>query len=322
MNDEGIRVSVICNAYNHSLYIRECLESLVKQKTDFLYEILVHDDASTDNTAEIIREYEHNYPHLIKPIYQEVNQYNNNGLLKYQYARVKGKYIAICEGDDFWTDTNKLQTQYDILEKNPDIDICSHKAVVIDAKTNEGIGYLSPSEKDTIFSPEEVILGEGGFVATNSLMYRADLEKEVPEFRRFLRMDYTIQIQGALRGGMLYIAKTMSAYRRNVPGSWTDLTCKDRNKWTEFVKKKQKMLKLLDRDTYYIYHKSIQERMMRNAFEYYIQNEKYKYAYRPQYVKFRKELSMKQRIKIRLKKDMPFLVDIKRMMMRILERGE
>ena len=319
MLNDDIKVSVICNAYNHGPYIRECLESLVNQKTDFIYEFLVHDDASTDNTAAIIQEFENKYPNLIKPIYQTVNQYNNNGILKYQYSRVKGKYIAICEGDDYWTDRHKLQTQYELLEKNPNIDICAHKALMIDAKTGKQIGFISPSNKDMLFGPEKVILGEGGFVATNSLLYRAELEKEVPKFRKYLRMDYTTQIQGALRGGMLYITRTMSAYRCNVPGSWSDRTYNDKEKMTIFLKKKQKMLKLLDKDTDYVYHEAIHERMMRNAFEYYVQYGQYKNVFKPQYDKLRKELSIKQRIIMRLKKDMPFLVKIKRTIVRLMK---
>ena len=108
-----IMVSVICNVFNHEAYIRDALEGFVSQKTNFPFEVLIHDDASTDKSADIIHEYEAKYPNLIKPIYQTQNQYSRGGGItrKFQIPRVKGKYIAMCEGDDYWTDENKLQKQ-------------------------------------------------------------------------------------------------------------------------------------------------------------------------------------------------------------------
>lgn len=107
-------VSICCITYNHAPYIRQCLEGFLIQKTTFPFEILIHDDASTDGTADIIREYEARYPHLIKPIYQVENQYSKGTKISstYNYPRAKGKYIALCEGDDYWTDPLKLQNKF------------------------------------------------------------------------------------------------------------------------------------------------------------------------------------------------------------------
>ena len=126
----SVEVSVVCNAYNHEKYIRSALEGFAMQKTSFPFEVLVHDDASTDRTAEIIREYEIKYPDIIKPIYSTENQYSKNdgSLSQIQNGRVQGKYIALCEGDDYWTDPLKLQKQYDLLESHPEIDICATAA--------------------------------------------------------------------------------------------------------------------------------------------------------------------------------------------------
>ena len=115
-------VSIDCLTYNHELYIRDALEGFLMQKTDFTFEVLIHDDASTDQTANIIRKYEKKYPAIIKPIYQKENQYSKevNITKDFQLSRAKGKYIAICEGDDYWTDPYKLQKQVDFLAENPD----------------------------------------------------------------------------------------------------------------------------------------------------------------------------------------------------------
>jgi len=120
--DNTVLVSIICDTFNHEMYIRQCLDGFITQKTDFLFEVLIHDDASTDGTADIIREYKTEYPDIIKPIYQTENQYSKKIKIweAYQFPRAKGKYIALCEGDDYWTDPYKLQKQVDFMEKNPD----------------------------------------------------------------------------------------------------------------------------------------------------------------------------------------------------------
>ena len=111
-------VSISCIAYNHESYIRQCLDGFLMQKTTFSFEILIHDDASTDNTTDIIREYERKYPDIIKPIYQKENQYSKGIPISatFNWPRAKGKYIAMCEGDDYGTDPLKLQKQVDFLE--------------------------------------------------------------------------------------------------------------------------------------------------------------------------------------------------------------
>ncbi|HHX61228.1 MAG TPA: glycosyltransferase [Epulopiscium sp.] len=106
MTDKTPLVSICCLAYNHEKFIRQALDGFIMQESNFPIEVLIHDDASTDDTANIIREYEKKYPEIIKPIYQTENQYSKGvGIsVTYNFPRAKGKYIAMCEGDDYWTD--------------------------------------------------------------------------------------------------------------------------------------------------------------------------------------------------------------------------
>ena len=129
----GLKLSIICLAYNQVRFIKDALEGFVMQKTNFPFEVIIHDDASTDGTTEIIKEYEHKYPNIIKPIYQTENQWRKAKTMSktFIYPHIKGEYVAFCEGDDYWTDENKLQKQVDFLDSHPDYTICFHPVNVI-----------------------------------------------------------------------------------------------------------------------------------------------------------------------------------------------
>jgi glycosyltransferase involved in cell wall biosynthesis len=269
----------------------------------------VHDDASTDNTANIIKEYEEKYPDIIKPIYQTVNQYSQKIPIgdTFQFPRAKGKYIAVCEGDDFWTDPYKLQKQYDALESHPEIDMCAHTASRINALTKEETGIIQPSKEDTILTAEQVIMGSGGYVATNSLMYRRELMDNLPPFRQFLKLDYTLQILGSLRGGMLFLKDNMSSYRVLAKGSWTSRMSKDNDRFVKHTDKLCNMLKILNVDTNYVYDSIINERILLFEFEKVQRLNEYKKMLDKKFKKFLKKYPLKYRVKIRLKAYFPFL---------------
>ena len=130
--DREILVSVCTLTYNHEAYLRDTLEGILMQKVDFPMEILVNDDASTDGTRAILREYAEKYPDLIRPFYQDVNLYSQGKdlCLEVLYPAARGKYIALCEGDDYWTDPDKLQMQVDFLEAHPEYTACVHDTLV------------------------------------------------------------------------------------------------------------------------------------------------------------------------------------------------
>ncbi len=139
-------VSVSVITYNHEKYIRQCLDGILMQDVNFPYEVLVHDDASPDGTADIIREYEAKYPDIIKPIYQTENQYSQGKTVsRFNWDRAQGKYLAFCEGDDYWTDPRKLQNQVDFLEAHPEYIATAHRVEVIN-EHGETIDYPGYSD--------------------------------------------------------------------------------------------------------------------------------------------------------------------------------
>lgn len=133
-------VSICCITYNHASFIRKCLDGFLMQKTTFPVEILIHDDASTDGTEDIIREYAAKYPDRIFPLYEKENKYSQ-GYAEiidfFNYERAKGKYIATCEGDDYWTDPLKLQKQVDFMETHPEYSVCFHNCHFYDVRLNK-----------------------------------------------------------------------------------------------------------------------------------------------------------------------------------------
>lgn len=220
---DEILLSVDVITYNQKDFIRKCLDSILMQKTNFAFEVLIHDDASTDGTADIIREYEAKYPHIIKPIYQTENQFSKGvGVSKkFNFPRVKGKYLAICEGDDYWTDEYKLQRQVDFLESHPDFAVCFHPVKVV---------WEDHSQPDSIFPTpkyrfnktvlELSDLLKRNFIQTNSVVYRwMGNETEAPS--GILPGDWFLHLMHAQCGKIGFLPEVMGVYRKNQGGIWT-----------------------------------------------------------------------------------------------------
>ena len=253
-------VTVICVTYNHADYIRDALEGFVAQQTPWRIEVLVHDDASTDGTAEIVRHYEDLCPGLIRGVYQTENQYSKgvNITKTFLHPLVRGRYVALCEGDDCWTDPHKLEKQVAALEAHPEVDLCAHRARRV--KGGSPRGFVAPAWRDRLIPAERVILGGGNFVATGSLLCRREAYLLQTPMRDILANDYSLQIQCSLRGGMYYLHDCMSVYRRGVPGSWS---AQKRHCNDAFRLQRRRMLEALDDYTQGRYHRIILRRLRR-----------------------------------------------------------
>lgn len=221
-------VSVSCITYNHEPFIRDAIEGFLIQKTDFPFEVLIHDDASTDKTADIIREYEALYPAIIKPIYQSENQYSKGIKISstYNIPRAQGVYIARCEGDDFWICCRKLQLQKVFLDLNPDFVICGHAVRQVDAQNN----VISTSKfnifEDRFYSSFDMAFGSVGFPML-SVMYR---NLHVPTCQKAVNGD-TILFTSLSNYGAGFIFKDiMGVHRFHLGGIWSGRTLAERNR--------------------------------------------------------------------------------------------
>lgn len=227
------------------------------QKVNFTYEIVVGEDCSTDSTKKILLEYKNKYPKCIKLI----SHNNNVGMIQNGLSvnnACQGDYIAFLDGDDYWTDENKLQIQIDQMRKYQDCHLSFHSAIyAFEDKSKENIIECRHAMKDKIFTTREVIVGGGGFCPTFSLMIKSEVLKNLPNW--FIEVpvgDYFVQILGSVKGGALYIDKPMSVYRRNTPASWT-LTIENINKKTELIREWATILDKLNSSLGYEYSSEI-----------------------------------------------------------------
>ena len=320
-----IMVSICCITYNHENYISQAIESFLGQKTNFEFEILIHDDASTDKTAEKIKYYAEKYPNIVKPILQTENQYSKGLSIssidpKYNYSRAKGKYIALCEGDDFWISEHKLQQQVDYMESNDDCTLCFHNAIIV----NEGgiivkdsflpkNDFYSPyfNDTDSIYTTDQMILLD--FIPTNSLFFRSSYLAEYGEFidnKKYVCGDLPTRLFFSSKGYTYYFKEKMSAYRRGVPGSASQ---RANSTYESKLKTIQGHIDILNDFNIYTnakYYESIEEAINLKLFSFFYQYGSLLVCKEQQYRHFLKRASFKIRVGFFLRAHFPRIYTI------------
>lgn len=305
-----LMVSICCITYNHEEYIAAALDSFLMQKTSFDFEILVHDDASTDKTAEIIKDYEEKYSDIIKPMYQTENQYSKGKKIEiFVFAKANGKYIALCEGDDYWTDPHKLQKQFEYMENHPECSLCVHAAKKV--MGDKVIKCIRPSNKNKIFTTAEVILGGGGLFATNSMFFPTRLVKNLPEY--FLNCsigDYPLTIYLSLNGNAYYIDNFMSVYRYMVKNSWSSEMHANPKKYIEHIKMIEKMLNQVNEYTNYAHSNAIKNYILQLHFEIMLRQGAFTEIKKGPYKEIYLSLNSKSKLKIFLMQYCPSIAHV------------
>ena len=311
-NGQEIMVSICCITYNQEAYIRNALDGFLSQKTNFLYEILIHDDASTDRTADIIREYAARYPDRIKPVLQTENQYSK-GLTNisgtFNFPRAKGRYIAMCEGDDYWTDDGKLQMQVDYMEAHPDCSLCFHSARVEVLERAVTERKMRPYKGNRTVTPEEMIGKRSGY-PTASLMFRTRMVEQLPEFYVNAPIaDIPLQLMAAAEGYGYYIDRPMCVYRLGGSASWTsmmkqgDYEEKQRKYWEQM----EEMYRGYDAASGGRFHEAVERAINRLYFLTQVNLKHYETVLAPEYREFYRELNARTRFFIRLETVAPGL---------------
>ncbi len=312
-------VSILCTAFNHGEYIAQTLESFVSQQTDFPFEVLVNDDRSSDNTAEIIREYAEKYPEIIRPFIQEKNLYSQ-GINIYDhvfYPNAKGKYIAFCEGDDYWTDPMKLQLQVDFLESHPEYSACVHNSKMLFCNEGNKLQDLASPGADRDISFELIIEGMRHSYHTSSIMARREFIVKPPDFvniaGKFGFLDYPIAIWLNMNGKVRFLERFMSTYRvASNPGSWTyDLSRNYRSK-VRFINGEIAMFKALLPYLDGEWLAAAKQELLEREFELMFIEGRVHDQVKPPYLEIYKKQPFSYRAKSFVKRSLPFLHTIYR----------
>ena len=303
-------VSIICLAYQHEKYITRALDGFVEQRTRFPFEVLINDDASSDGTAEIIREYASRYPDIIKPVYQTENQYSQGISITRTYLlpKARGKYVAFCEGDDYWCDSAKLQKQVDFLESHSEYAMCTHRVRVEHIQTGR-VSTIPGIRGECDYSADEIIRG-GAVFQMSSVLLRTEDYRRMPECF-FVKGfgDIQVYMYSALIGKVRVLADVMSVYNHGTSGSWTQRMDNDEK---QIIHANNKIKMLNDVNAYYHYKHDA-------AFRYAVDREQFNILYyngdkksmrQPQYRHFLKKLK-RNRMLAFLRKYFPWLMTVK-----------
>lgn len=227
--EQPLMVTIRCITYNHEPYIRQCLEGFIMQKTNFRFEAIVHDDASTDETANIIREYAEKYPDIIKPIFETENQYSklDGSIQRIMSEHIHGKYVAMCEGDDYWIDPLKLQKQVDFLESNPKYSMCAHNAFVFYQQKNDVCLFNKTSYSGELSVHDAIHAWK---IPTASILVLSEIAKEYPSWLAVIYSgDYSLILRTLLKGKIYLNSDIMSVYRVSYVGYSASALYKGKN---------------------------------------------------------------------------------------------
>ena len=215
-------VAIKCYTYNHVEYLADALEGFIKQKTNFPFVAIVHDDASTDGTTNIIREYAEKYPDIIKPIYERVNQYSkkDNSLIRIMeeaIATTGAKYIGMCEGDDYWNDPHKLQKQVDFLESHPDVIGCYADVDYIYVEKGIHLPWFV-KHRGIPISFEDHLMNKY-YIAPPTWLFRATSDVVLKPAKRTVDVTYTKAMDFLATSKFIYMDEIMGVYRGTPNGA-------------------------------------------------------------------------------------------------------
>lgn len=218
--DSPVKVTVLVMTYNHALFIEQALESALSQETDFRYEILISEDCSTDGTREKVIHYCETYPKRVRSLLSPRN-IRSNAVVARGIRAAAGEYIALLDGDDYWTSARKLQKQADFLDRHQECSMCFHNAQVIHEDGDREPWNWTPEHQDEITTLDDIWMGN--YIATCSTMFRRNRLGEVPEWydALFPITDWPLHILNAQQGAIGYINEVLGVYRYHGGGLYS-----------------------------------------------------------------------------------------------------
>jgi glycosyltransferase involved in cell wall biosynthesis len=216
------KVSVLMTTYNHERFIAQAVSSVLEQRVNFHFELVVGEDCSTDRTRDILCDFQARYPETIRLLLREENWGRRKNFID-TFKSCQGDYIAILEGDDYWISHQKLQKQADFLDSHPECSICFHPVMKRNQDGDESLEFHGPSPSQAIYTIEDLL--ERTLIVTCSVMFRNHLFDDFPTwFHSVPAGDWPLNILNAQHGNIGYIDEAMAVYRMHSGGVWSSKT--------------------------------------------------------------------------------------------------
>jgi glycosyltransferase involved in cell wall biosynthesis len=222
MRQDDVVVSVLVVTYGHARFVGEALDSALAQRLPQPFEILVSEDCSTDGTREIVQQYAERNPHLVRLLLSERNLHSNEVVAR-GFRAARGRYVALLDGDDYWTSDDKLRMQVELLDARPDLTICFHNAHVVDEHSRSSGRLWNRPDQPAVSDLHDLL--RGNFITTSSVMYRRAAVAELPTWYAdfFPVTDWPLHVLYARAGRIGYIDRTLGAYRLHPGGLFSTL---------------------------------------------------------------------------------------------------
>ncbi len=313
-----VKVSVFIGAYNQEKYIAKTLESVVSQKTNFKFEVLVHDDASTDGTSDIIKEYALKYPDIIFPVFQTENQYSKGVKIttRFLLPYAKGEFVSFLDGDDYYSDENKLQTQVDAMEKEG-ASACIHSVQKI--LNGKCVGYFPSPTKlnetcvvDKLYAFKLAIDGE--LHISSIMLKKSSYQTYASKYQKYSKDvgygDIPLFAFITANEKLVFVNKAMSVYNVGVPNGYMMSICADKEKMIDHREKSIKFFKgIYEAFPLFSQKKIIKERIELEEYLLQVELKNYKVIFAKENKEFFKRLAPKHRLKLKIGRIFPSLIE-------------
>ena len=297
-------ITVVLMTYNHINYIKQALDSILSQIIDIDFNILVHDDCSNDGTYELLLKYQKQFPNKIEIIRQTKRRFLDDGfnmlLYKYVAPRIESRFVAYCDGDDYWIDRFKLKKQFLFMTNNPDYSLCFHSAYQLRIDNDLTSKWFIRSESD--FTLSDFINDKPGVcVATSSIFIRSDVFKDFPNWRqKYPVEDVPMYIAAAISGRIHCLADIMCVYRQFAFGSWSSQNHNNTNRLIGHQENMKNAIQLFDCETNFAYHDLVIKEIEGHDFMIALLKKDYKTVFLKQNKRFVKRLPFKERLVLRI----------------------
>lgn len=307
-------LTVVVMTYNHRDYISKALDSILSQKVNIDFNILVHDDCSDDGTYEILLHYKHEYPNKFNIVRQKSRKFHIDGfnmmIYKYVVPLIKSKYVAYCDGDDYWCDDLKLQKQLDFMEHHHDYSLCFHNAYQLKRNGDMSSLWFIGDEADLNMS--DFVNDKPGIrVATSSIFVKSESFKSFSNWRKSYPVeDVPLYMTAALDGKIHRLPDIMCVYRQFATGSWSSQNQKDSKKRLEHLTNLRNAVQLFDSETKNVFHNLVINQIESCDFRISLLKRDYKTIFLKKNKRFVKQLSKKDRLSLKLQYRFPCLYNL------------